>query len=231
MKRLIFTLIFVIISCISGFAQTGISACPIIKINVSESQYLAGDFISVSAERSNELQNYNARYEWEVSAGEIISGQGTDKISISTNTELSGSTITIKLAVKGLPDKCVGATSEIIPIASIPSCSGNRPIFDYGKVELEEEFAALDNIGIELLYSPTAKAFIIFEIEEKETVEQAKKHIRKLMKQIEYREYPKERFIFAIRNAEKHRTQMYLVDESADLPNCENCEILQGSDL
>lgn len=230
MKRLMFVLILVAFFCASDFAQNNSFGCPKLKINAPNNHYMVGELIPISAEIGVESKNYNVEYKWEVSAGEIVKGQGTNSIEIITNRENSGKSIEVILTIKGLSERCNSIVSENFGITPIPHC-GNRPIVDYGKVKLIEEFVALDGIFIELINVPGTTAFIIFEIEESETIEQTKNHIRKLMKHIERRKYQKENIILAIRKSEKHRTKMYLVPLGASLPECENCEIINAFDL
>jgi hypothetical protein len=94
-------------------------------------------------------------YNWTVSGGTIISGQGTDRIRIDTKG-LAGATIRASLSMGGLPLDC-SATCEVhLPVPIEPSKFDEFP-----DIARNDEKARLDNYAIELHNDPTATAYVI----------------------------------------------------------------------
>lgn len=95
-------------------------------------------------------------YNWSVSAGTIIEGQGTDTIKVDT-TGLAGQTVRASLSMGGFNLVCAADCGVSIPV---PKLSGRR--FDeFPDISRNDEKARLDNFGIELQNDPTATAYVI----------------------------------------------------------------------
>lgn len=95
-------------------------------------------------------------YNWTVSAGTIIAGQGTNTIKVDT-TGLAGQTVRASLAVAGYNLECSADCGVTIPL---PKINGRR--FDeFPDISRNDEKARLDNFAIELQNDPTATAYVI----------------------------------------------------------------------
>ncbi len=95
-------------------------------------------------------------YNWTVSAGTIIEGQGTDTIKVDT-TGLAGQTIRASLSMGGYNLECAANCGVTIPA---PKLAGRR--FDeFPDISRNDEKARLDNFGIELQNDPSATAYVI----------------------------------------------------------------------
>ena len=106
----IFTLLFTQAqNCPSSFTVTG------------PSELVAGDTLVFTAAVRDYNYSGTLSYNWSISAGTIISGQGTAMIMVNTS-KLDGQTVTATLELKGLPAKCqsvASSSSEIIPAAQL----------------------------------------------------------------------------------------------------------------
>lgn len=92
-------------------------ACPEIAVTGPSGITSPGDSMEYKAEISGDVPG-NVRYEWTLSAGQIIEGQGTLAIKVrAPETEPTGLTATIN--IKGLPGGCPASTSETAPVAAI----------------------------------------------------------------------------------------------------------------
>ncbi len=93
--------------------------CPVIKVESPSYEVAAGDtlvFIAVIKDAPS-----NVTFNWAISAGTIISGQGTSVIRIETK-DLAGMYVTATVQLGGLPRDCVSTASssvEIIPPAQL----------------------------------------------------------------------------------------------------------------
>ena len=95
-------------------------------------------------------------FNWTVSAGTIISGQGTDTIRVDT-AGLAGQTVRATLSMGGYNLECSADCAVAIPLPK-PS---NRKFDEFPDISRNDEKARLDNFGIELQNDPTATAYVI----------------------------------------------------------------------
>lgn len=95
-------------------------------------------------------------YNWTVSAGTIVEGQGTDRITVDTKG-FAGQTIRASLSLSGYNLECAADSAVTIPL---PKFEGRR--FDeFPDIARNDEKARLDNFAIELQNDPTATAYVI----------------------------------------------------------------------
>ena len=100
--------------------------------------------------------NINPVYNWTVSAGRIIEGQGTNTIKVDI-TGLAGESITASLSMGGYNLDCT-ASCTIVPPLPMPA---NRKFDEFPDIQRNDEKARLDNFVIELQNDPTATAYVI----------------------------------------------------------------------
>lgn len=96
-------------------------------------------------------------YNWTVSAGTIIEGQGTNTIKVST-AGLSGETVRASLSMAGYGSLICSADCGVsIPVPRIVS----RMFDEFPDIQRNDEKARLDNLVIELQNDPTATAYVV----------------------------------------------------------------------
>lgn len=95
-------------------------------------------------------------FNWTVSAGTIVEGQGTDTIKVDT-TGLAGQTVRATLSMGGYNLECSADCAVSIPLPRINS----RRFDEFPDISRNDEKARLDNFGIELQNDPTATAYVI----------------------------------------------------------------------
>jgi hypothetical protein len=95
-------------------------------------------------------------YNWTVSAGTIVEGQGTDRIKVDTKG-FAGQTIRASLSLGGYNLECAADYAVTMPV---PKLEGRR--FDeFPDIARNDEKARLDNFAIELQNDPSATAYVI----------------------------------------------------------------------
>lgn len=99
--------------------------------------------------------NVAPTYNWTVSAGRIISGQGTPSIAVDING-LAGQTIRANVDVGGYNIPCPASCATSVPIPNKP-----RKFDVYPDIAFNDEKARLDNFAIQLQSEPGAKGYII----------------------------------------------------------------------
>jgi hypothetical protein len=97
-KKTVLSLLFLGFCLTSVFAQECI--CPIVKVTAPPAPVKAGEIVTFSAEVSGN-KNYQTNYNWTVSAGTIIAGQGTPEIKIDTSGLEGGMIIIAAIDVSG----------------------------------------------------------------------------------------------------------------------------------
>jgi len=99
--------------------------------------------------------NVTPIYNWTVSAGRIIGGQGTGSIKVDT-TGLAGQTLRATLSMGGYPLDCSASCSISFPVPL-----KSRKFDEFGELARNDEKARLDNYAIELQNDPSSTAYVI----------------------------------------------------------------------
>jgi hypothetical protein len=102
----------------------------------------------------------NAKYEWSVSVGTIVSGQGTESIEVLVPSDGSVQSVNATLRVEGLHAPCNTFASEEYGVAPPLSC-GLVPD-EWGKLNKNDERARLFNAGV--WFSQNPKSVLVFVI-------------------------------------------------------------------
>ena len=97
-------------------------------------------------------------YNWTVSQGDIIDGQGTPVIRVQTTEAMEGQNITATVTLGG-ECSCDKSASETGGIA--PKTVGSREIDRFTTLSNDDVRARVDNLYLELNNDPTARAVII----------------------------------------------------------------------
>ncbi len=111
--------------------------------------------VTFSATISGGSPGITPNYNWTVSAGKIIRGQGTPNITVDT-TGLAGQTVRANLDVGGFGTPCPASCASSIPIMNKP-----RKFDEYYDISRNDEKARLDNYAIQLQSEPGSQGYII----------------------------------------------------------------------
>jgi hypothetical protein len=99
-------------------------------------------------------------YNWTVTGGRIISGEGTSSITVDT-TGLSGSELRATVEVAGFGPRCSASCATAIPKPPPPPPPVGTPFDEFGSIPRDDEKARLDNFAAELQSNPSAQGYII----------------------------------------------------------------------
>jgi hypothetical protein len=111
--------------------------------------------ITFTASASGGTPGVTPVYNWKVSAGTILSGQGTPTITVDT-AGLAGQPITATVEVAGYNLDCRASCQ-----ASVPALPNPTKYDEFGEIPRDDEKARLDNFAIELQNNPGAQGYII----------------------------------------------------------------------
>lgn len=128
--------------------------CPNVSIYCPDVQQ-AGTPITFTASVSGGTPGVTPVYNWVVSAGSIISGQGTPTITVDT-AGLAGQPITATVEVAGYNLECRAQCQAAVPAPPNPT-----KFDEFGQIPRDDEKARLDVFAIELQNSPGAQGYII----------------------------------------------------------------------
>jgi hypothetical protein len=128
--------------------------CPNVSIYCPDVQQ-AGSPITFTASVSGGTPGVTPLYNWVVSAGRIISGQGTTTITVDT-AGLAGQPITATVEVAGYNLECRAQCQAAVPAPPNPI-----KFDEIGEIQRDDEKARLDVFAIELQNSPGAQGYII----------------------------------------------------------------------
>lgn len=131
-------------------------ACPAIEISCPTNIAIDQPITFTSRYTGGVPANVTPVYNWTVSAGTIIEGQGTSTIKVDTKG-LGGETVTASLSMGGYTLECSAECAVTIPLPKITP----RKFDEFGDIARNDEKARLDNFAIELQNDPTATAYVI----------------------------------------------------------------------
>ena len=132
--------------------------CPTLSISCpAGGQY--GQPLTVSANVAGGDPEAEVKYNWMVSAGTIIAGQGTPSITVDT-TGLGGQSVTATVEVGGFPTWCDHTESCSVIFESGPPLS--QKFDSYGDLSRVNEEKRLAQFGEELRREPGAQGYIFY---------------------------------------------------------------------
>ena len=129
-------------------------SCPEVKISCPDNVTDKAP-VTFSATISGGTPNAVPAYNWTVSNGHILSGQGTSSITVDT-AGLSGQTISATVDVGGYGVPCPQSCSVSLPIQET-----SKKFDEYYDIARNDEKARLDNYAIELQSEPGRQGYII----------------------------------------------------------------------
>ena len=132
--------------------------------------------LTFSATATGGTGNVTPVYNWTVTAGRIVEGQGTSSIKVDT-TDLGGQTIKATFSLAGYPQDCSASCVTQIQVPVVPS----RKFDEFPSLARNDEKARLDNFAIELKSDPTATAYVIVYPSQNGRPGEAQKHTARIV--------------------------------------------------
>jgi len=226
MKRSFFLALLLLIGAVPTFAQTDNRFCPKIRVIGPSGITNPGEKMTFAASVSGAMSSL--RYEWTVSQGEIVEGQGTAAITVSgVSGSEAGTNVEAMVKIGPIPSGCSDSASESAPVAAIlPYCS----LVEWGKLKPNDERAQYDNVFTELANNPTHKAFILLTVGQRERLDSSNSRIKFAVKHAKFRKVDLGRLIFGLVLSDEQRTTIWRLPPGGK-PPCEECMIIDGEFL
>lgn len=225
-KVLILTILF---SCagISVFGQ----ACPTFEIIGPEGVLTAGESYTLRVDAKGSKGIDGLKYDWATSLGQIVKGQGTSTVNLSTSNELSGQAFTVSVTVSGMSSGCDNKAEIAYEFIRIIQCIS--PFDEFETSSNNALKARFDNLFIMLDELPSTYALIEMEFNGKETFRQHFRKVDQILKTVRFRKYDLNRLYFLIRPVgASTRTSMWIMplDEIFKISN-ERGVVVRGDSI
>ncbi len=144
--------------------------CPTVSVTGPGSATTPGDVMTFTANASGGNVT-DLTYNWTVTQGEIIEGQGTPSIRVQTSADMGGQNVTATVTTGSTICPCTGTATETGIIAT-PETFTERDRF--GPLPNDEVRARVENFYIELNNTPSATGYIIIYGTEREITRREK---------------------------------------------------------
>ncbi|MDQ3800355.1 MAG: hypothetical protein M3384_12965 [Acidobacteriota bacterium] len=226
---------FLIIICclafpINTYAQAENSPCPEISV-IGPSGIAAptsGEPVTYTAKVEN-AENFQLEYLWEISAGEIISGQGTPSIELRARQD-DPSNITVTVEIKGLPEGCPNVFSETQAVAR---CEPHNCRDTYGKVSLREEYFQMDQVMFQLRQYSGSSVVFYLSFRGKPTQRQINARILRMLEAFALRKKLDElgRIAFVVVAGKEEYTRICYFSETQEKIDFNDGSVIKGADV
>lgn len=150
-------------------------------------------------------------YNWAVSAGTIIEGQGTPVIRVATTPEMAGGNVTATVNIGGVCEECPRDKSETAGISNKPE---PIDVDDFGKEPNDQIRGRLDTFFTQLQNNPSAQGYIIDYGTDRDVAAREKL----IRGHIAFRNQDASRFTFVRGEGTEIRTHLFIVPSGATPP-------------
>ncbi|HEV2765709.1 MAG TPA: hypothetical protein VGV38_22180, partial [Pyrinomonadaceae bacterium] len=140
-----------------GGATAAGPRCPAVAVVCPAEPVTPGEPLTFTAQVSGEEAG-RLSFKWEVSAGQIVTGQGTPSVFVDTTGANGVGVVEATVEVGGLSVSCPKTASCAAPLRLVNVC--NKPLDEYGNIPFEDEQARLDNFAIAVLNEPDAQGYL-----------------------------------------------------------------------
>lgn len=168
------------------------------------------------ASLSEEAEKFNLQYNWTISGGEIIEGQGTLAVNVLQKGAGGGFTVTVE--VGGLPPDCAHTASETGYIDRPPQF---RKLDEFSFSASRINKARLSNFLVSLRNDPSAVGYIFESFAKGTSRKMIRQKIQKVFGYLKIAGIEKDRIILLNCFSNKNLTQFYSVPAGAISPTCD----------
>ena len=212
MNKTIFITIVIFAFCFMAFAQSSNDSCPQVGIILPNEMLVPGKAALFTAKIGKLTEESNIEYNWTVSRGYIIEGQGTSKIKLLVMPENFGENVIITLKLEGFPENCTGDVSEAVSVIPQPN---SEPFSRYGKVSANDEKAQIDNLYYTLSQNENYEGIMLLKFDKNMPAIKKVKRLKEIIKWIEFRKFDKSRISFAISEDDSEYTTILVLQEKS----------------
>ena len=201
------------------------NVCPELKVAGPAGLTNANEPMTFVLEITGSNVKGDLKYEWTVTNGDIIDGQGSRVLRMTSS--IDGANVTATVIVRGLPTGCDGTASEIAGVVQISWC----PTDEYGKIPVNQERGRLDSLFTELENDPNTVGYVLDYENSDGKLGLWKQRYKRLVKHAEFRKFDITRIIFLGCDGEGPHTKFFrgLAGLQSDFGN--ECRVIGLSEL
>jgi hypothetical protein len=188
-----------------------VCTCPTLDVTGPSAAVAPGEVMTFTATVTGGSQA-TVTYDWSVTSGTIIEGQGTPAIRVQTTPEMAGTNVTATVNVGGLCETCPERSASETGIVAAPATF--READTFGVLPNDEVRGRLDAFFTELQNDPTATGVIINygsnrDVTRRETL---------IRNHINFRNFDATRITFVRGEGTELRTRLFTVPAGATPP-------------
>jgi len=150
---------FLLLLTVDGILSTANNnvdiTCPRVEVICARKECYSSPFY-FKAQISDGAPNQKVSYQWSITSGRIVNGQGTSSIKAVANDSHS---ITATVEVQGLPAECGQAIASLSVITE--PAPPVEEIDEFGSLPLETIKSRLDKLAYQLRSRPGARGYIL----------------------------------------------------------------------
>jgi hypothetical protein len=185
--------------------------CPTLDVTGPSAAVAPGEVMTFTATVTGGSQA-TVTYDWSVTSGTIIEGQGTPAIRVQTTPEMAGTNVTATVNIGGLCETCTERSASETGIVAAPARASETDSF--GVLPNDEVRGRLDAFFSQLQNDPTATGYIINygsdrDVARRETL---------IRNHITFRNFDASRITFVRGEGTELRTRLFLVPAGATPP-------------
>lgn len=210
MKQIISAAILIVVFCLPIFAQANENLCPKISIVTPKESISRGESVDFLVNVGANIEKLNVSYEWTISAGRIVKGQGTSKIEFVVD-DTDTANVYVAVEIIGLPKGCADSSTETVPVTPHVDI---EPLDSYGNLSRNDETARLQNFFYNLSQEKSWEGVIILQFDKKTSASKRIKRMNRIIKSIEFLKCDVSRITFVILEEDYERTTFFALTEN-----------------
>lgn len=233
MKRITFLAILISVFCSAVFSQDVNKSCPEFELVLPEGLVGFGNPVNLSIKSNQSIENLKLNYEWTISNGKILKGQGTSEI-VYLNEEYKSDMEIIQVSVKiaGMPNYCTNTNFSDTFNVVLTNYDIIEPIDHFGKLRFEELLARIDNFFI-IINNNSGEGLINVRFNKQDDRKEKTDFLKNIEKCIKYRRYDISRISLVISEGDDEQSTVFTMIPPEDVPKFadKNAVIIKGEDL
>jgi len=167
------------------------------------------------------------KVKWTVSVGRIVSGDGTPKITFSSERSNAGK-VKVTAKVMNLPSDC---GSMLLDEWGVMPPIGDPIVDSFGKTSRNDLQARIDNIYAQLNSNPTYEGLLILRFPEKTTAAYKTSRVKLFLQCLKYRKYDQTRVSFYLDSESGDEETRVLIGQTFDDYHFEPSRLIKAEEI
>ena len=198
-----------------------LAACPTISVIEPKGVTNVGDTAEFKLDPA--ISKVEAlEFFWSLSAGTIENGQGTNAITVRTDSKVDAKTLTATVSIKGLPKECENtAKGEAV----LYKFQGDILSDEFGRIPLNDQRGRLDSFVMDLIRNPNQIGYVVLNYEKGTKDSEVLKRVRFIKDHIfGFRKLAKDRLVILSEPSERETTKIYRLPREDANGFCSTCK-------